>query len=490
MQIFNNAELAFLALLSHPRLAIKSLKLCANNAELFPKVIWPHLHLMWDAYLDTLAQNKEKKFSIGKDIVAANLLEAVQSDQYITEEQFEKSDALLKRYLAGEVPTEEEGVAAVQKIAQLDTGRKIMASISHNEDLMSLVAVVNKAKQNIDSLADTSTTRNQIVYTPFKEISKIAVYQKRIPTGINWLDEITSGGGREGELWLILGGSGQGKTSLTVQYACSQALMGNATLWATYEQSIEGDIAERIIANVTDESLDRIRDRGFDNLDEDIQRKFWASVAGADDKLIVMDMTKLTYNPDFDPKDNGGMYSIWQQYKKLKEEGKHVKTIIVDWVGAMMSVISTTSGKAVDTAFGFQIAAQSEIDIARKMVKEEGIMIIFFHQTDTKSKHARTIYIPDRTCALNMRTMANFMDICITLSNRDPHNVLYMSAVKSRKGNTISRTVQLIGDKCKFINAPFWAPNNDGNFYNQKEDTLSGAPPQEEEVTPFSREVE
>ena len=489
MQIFNNAELAFLALLSYPKLAVKSLKLCANNAELFPRPIWPHLALMWDAYLSTLASNKEKKFDVGKDIIAANLLEAVQSDQYMTDEQLEKADALLQRYLSGDIPTEEEGITAVQKIAQLDANRKIMASISKNADLLNLEAVVNKAKQNVDSLADTSSTRNQVVYSPFKEIAKLAVYQKRIPCGINWLDEITSGGGREAELWLILGGSGQGKTSLTVQYACAQALMGNAVIWATYEQGLEGDLAERIIANVTDESLDRIRDKGFENLDEDIQRKFWASVAGADDKLIAMDMTKLTYNPDFDPRDNGGMYSIWQQYKKLKAEGKHVKTIIVDWVGAMMSVISTTTGRPIDNAFSFQVAAQAEIDIARKMVKEEGIMIIFFHQTDTKSQHARPIYIPDKTCALNMKTMANFCDICITLSNRDPHNILYISAVKSRKGNTISRTVQLIGDKCKFVNAPGWAPNTDGNFYNQKEDMLSGSA-EENEVSGFSREVE
>ena len=184
------------------------------------------------------------------------------------------------------------------------------------------------------------------------------------------------------------------------------------------------------------------------------------------------------------------MYSVWQQYKKLKAEGKQVKTIIIDWLGAMMSVIGTTTGRAMDTAFGFQIAAQAEIDIARRMVKEEGIMIIIFHQTDTKSQHARPIYIPDRTCALNMKTLANFADICITISNRDPHNILYMSAVKSRKGATISRTVRLVGDKCKFVNAPGWYPNTDGNFYNPAEVALAPEPQQENEVTPFSREIE
>lgn len=119
-------------------------------------------------------------------------------------------------------------------------------------------------------------------------------------------------------------------------------------------------------------------------------------------------------------------------------------------------------------------------------------MVIFLHQTDTKSQHARPTYIPDKTCALNMKTMANFMDLVITLSNRDNHNVLWMSAVKSRKGNPISRTVRLIGDKCKFVNAPGWLPNTDGNFYNPKEDGLIGsdAAPAENEPSPFSREIE
>lgn len=490
MQTFNNAEMAFLSLLCYPKLAIKSLKLCANNANLFPSAVWPHLSLLWDSYLKLLTTNKGKGLELGKDIVIANLTEAVLSDRNMPNELIEKCDTLLQRYKDGDAPTEEEGLVFIKKVAQLDTGRKLMASISSNADFQALEAVINKSKADLETLDLAKDNVTQIVYEPLKDIERIAITQRRIPTGINWLDEITSGGGREGEIWIVLGGSGQGKTSLTVQYACAQALMGRYTLWASYEQGIEGDIAERIIANVTDESLDRIRDRGFNNLDEDIQRKFWASVAGADDKLVMLDATKLQYDPNLDPKDNGGMYSVWQQYKKLKAEGKQVKTIIIDWLGAMMSVIGTTTGRAMDTAFGFQIAAQAEIDIARRMVKEEGIMIIIFHQTDTKSQHARPIYIPDRTCALNMKTLANFADICITISNRDPHNILYMSAVKSRKGATISRTVRLVGDKCKFVNAPGWYPNTDGNFYNPAEVELTPQLINEDEVTPFSREIE
>lgn len=838
MQILNNAELAFLSLLTYPRLTVKSLKLCASNAVLFPKGLWPHLSIMWESYLALLAKNRQENKKPSKDAIAASLLEAVQSDQNIPEEIEMRCEQLLQRFITGDVPPEDEGIVFVQKVAQMDANRKIMASISKNADFQALESVINKAKQDVDSLTKAaSTTKNQVVWSPLRDIEQLATVQKRIPTGINFLDEITSGGGREGELWVILGGSGQGKclhpdtpvlmydgrikkakevtvgdqlmgpdstprnvlalgngrstmykiipikgdpyivnkhhiltlvnstardiiwkgqryhkgdlidiavedylqlsnkrkkalkgvrtgvdfppipdpvydpyfvgvylgdgtrnkaqltlsddaviqycknycesigcrvtitpykdeacsdvsiaskskddrigfrprflpyvinekgnkyihpsykygsqqvrrailaglldtdgylnsgfyeictkfdelaedivflarslgfatrdlycrktccntgasgmyhriyisgdfidiptirkghepfkrrlnkdvlhtgisieqlpegdycgfvidgdhrfllgdftithnTSLTVQYACEQALMGQSVLWVTLEQSAAGDIAERIIANVTNESLDRIRDRGFSNLDEDIQRKFWASVAGADDKLIMLDFTQLTFNPDMDPKDNGGMYSVWQQFKKLKAEGKQIKTVIIDWLGAMMSVIGTTTGKSIDTAFGFQIAAQAEIDIARQMCKEEGILIILFHQTDTKSQHARPTFIPDRTCALNMRTLANFADICITLSNRDAHNILYMSAVKSRKGNTISKPVRLIGDKCKFVNAPGWLPNTDGNFYNPAEVTLNVEDVQSNEPSQFSREIE
>lgn len=487
MQTFNNAEMAFLSLLAYPKLSIKALKLCANNANLFPQAIWPHLSIMWQSYLNTLTQNRDKGFNLGKDLVIATLTDAVISDRNMPSELLEKCDRLLQRYKDNDVPTEEEGVIFIKKVAQLDTGRKLMASISSNADFQALEAVINKSKADMESLDSGGAASDQVIYSPLRDIESIAVAQRRVPTGINWLDEITSGGGREGEMWLVLGPSGGGKSMWTVQYACGQALMGNSVFWATAEQSLTGDLAERIISNVTDESLDRIRDKGFNSLDEDIQRKFWASVAGADEKLIVMDLTKYVPNMALDPKDYGGVYSVWQEVKKQKAKGQVIKTVIIDWLGAMLNNVSANTGRQLENAFQFM--AQNEIDVARQMAKEEKLLVIILHQTDTRSQHAKPVYIPDKTCALNMHSMANFFDICITLSNRDPHNILWISAVKSRRGNTISVTCKLIGDKCKFVPAPGWYPNTDGNFYNPAEVNLSPQP-QENEVTAFSREIE
>lgn len=487
MQILNNAELAFLSLLSYRKLTIKALKLYSGNAILFPKAIWPHLDVLFSAYLNTLAINKKNGTNASKDTIAADLLDAIQSNKFLIEEDKERSKQLLQRYVTGDVPSEEEGVAFLTKVAQLDAGRKLMASISQNADFAALENVISNAKQRVSELSDSQNDNEKVVYKPFKEIAELAQFSPRIPCGINWLDDITSGGGREGEIWLILGSTSGGKSMLTIQYACAQALMGNDTVFATYEQSLKGDLAERIISNVTGESLDIIRDKGFENLPDELQRKFWASVAGADDKLTVLDMTHRTAASEIDPRDNGGMYSVWQEVKKLKAEGRRIKTVLVDWVGAMLSVVAACTGRELEK--GFQFMAQAEIDIARKMVKEEKLLCIMFHQTDTKSQHAKPVYIPDKTCALNMKSMANYMDIVLTLSNRDPHNILWATAAKSRKGNNISRTIQLIGDRCRFVDAPGWQPNTDGNFYNPKDVALS-QPSEENEVSSFSREIE
>ena len=488
MQTLNNAELAFLSLLSYPKLAIKSLKLYSNNAVLFPKAYWPHLDIMWSAYMATLAANRDKGLAVGKDIIAANLSEAVQKDRNMPEEAVEKSDYILQRFLRGDVPNEEEGIVFIQKVAQLDAGRKLMASINQNADFQQLENVINSARQQVEDLSQTNDDSEKIVYKPFQEISELTPVTPRIPCGINWLDELTSGGGREEEVWLILGGTSNGKTSLTIQYSCAQALMGNSTVFATYEQSLRGDLAERIISNVTGESLDNIRDKGFDNLPEELQRRFWASVAGADSLLTVLDMTHKTQLNPLDPNDNGGMYSVWEEVKKIKASGQRVKTVLVDWVGAMLEIVAACTGKELEHAFQFM--AQKEIRIARQMAKQEKLLVILFHQTDPQSQHAKPTYAPDKTCALNMHTMANFMDICLTLGNRDPQNILWVNGAKVRKGNNLKMTVRLIGDHCKFVPAPGWFPNTDGNFYNPSEVVLQPEEAQHNEPSQFSREIE
>lgn len=837
MKVLNKQELTILAILAYPKIARAATEMLRSHINLFSSVQSPHVYLMWNEYLKLRKKHIGKKLS--KSIVKAELAERIQENEDMPPELIERCDYILEKFGRNEdIPSVEESNELLQTMVKGDVNRKLSRQISNDADIQEMMRTMNSASDVISELEIEAKDDNQFIFNPFQEMDKLAVHMTRLPTGINWMDEITSGGGRGGELWLFLGGSGGGKclapdtpvlmydgtvkqakdvqigdqlmgpdstprnvlqlgsgrttmykvipvkgepyvvnkdhiltvvvinkdkpfryggityrkgdlvdipvedfiklpkhtrasvvkgvrtgvefhndlqlpldpyfvglylgdgtrrnaqltlsdpvlidyvrdygsrmgwivtserykdedcwcirvsrksnrdqgvlpqvrsviitgdeekhihdaykrgsretrlqllaglldtdgymhhghyeistkydklasdilfvarslgyaaydnygqktccntgatgmyhritisgdfrdlpvrcernkigerkqiknvlhtgltverlsegaycgfvidgdhrfllgdftithnTATAVQYACAQALMGNTTVWATYEQSLEGDISERIISYVTDESLDKIRDVGFNNLPEDIQRKFWASVSGTNDKLVVLDMTRMKREQEADPQDYGGIYSIWKQVKRLKEEGKQVRTVLVDWVGAMMLRVAANTGK--DLTNGFRFYAQHEIDVARDMVKKENIQVIFFHQIDSKTAHMKPTYCPDMTCAKDMHDMSNYMDIVITLGRRDPNNVCWISSAKSRRGAPISRTIQLIGEKSRFVTAKGWIPNRDGNFYKPSDDYQPEGP---QSTAPagnaaFSREID
>lgn len=489
MRVLNKQELTLLAILAHPTVARSALSMTGEHINLFSKIQSPHVSMLWESYLKLRIKNKGKKIS--KAVLKSELADCITADKDLPPEMVERCDYILDKFGKDEdIPTVEESNQLLQTMVHGDLNRKLSRQISDDADIQEMMRTMNSAAGAISELDNEIAQDNQYLFNPFQEMDKLALHTTRLPTGINWMDEITSGGGRGGELWLFLGGSGGGKTCTAVQYSCAQALMGNTTVWATYEQSLEGDIAERIISYVTNESLDRIRDVGFNNLPEDIQRKFWASVAGADDKLVVLDMTKLKRTQEEDPQDYGGMWSIWKQVKKLKEEGKQVRTVLVDWIGAMMLRIAANSGK--DIANKYRFHTQYEIDVAREMVKKENVQVIFFHQLDSKTAAMRPTYCPNMNASKDMHDLCNYMDIVLVLGRRDVNNVCYISAAKSRKGAAITRTIQLIGDKSRFVAANGWLPNRDGNFYKPSADYQPDGPsgPPSDVNTAFSREID
>ena len=486
MQTLKRDELAFLSVVGYPSLTRKALRLYAGKTILFNKVYSPHLYVMWDAFMEILLKHREEKTNASRDIIAAGISEAMESAEDMPEEFKTKCDQMMQRLLIGEIPTETEGEELLKYLIQLDTNRRISNQVTMNAGIEELQRTLEFSKRALEDITPEKANNEKVLYNPLSEIESLAVKAERIPTGINWLDVASNGGGRAGELWLILGPSGGGKSMCAVQFSCAQALMGNNVLWATYEQSLEGDISERIISNITDTSLDIIRDKGFLNLPEAVQKSFWTAVAGVSDKLKVLDMTHMRLDPT-DPKDNGGMYTVWRYIKELKEQGTPVKTIIIDWVGAMMSLVGAVTGK--DLTKGYRFYTQAEIDIARKIVKEENVQIIFFHQTDSKSQNARPTFAPDKTAAKDMKDMSHYMDLVFTMGNRDKNNICWFTAAKSRKGQSIQQTIQLIGDKSRFQLVKGWMPNRDGNFYKPAEDENADDDELTTTVSEFTREI-
>ena len=82
-----------------------------------------------------------------------------------------------------------------------------------------------------------------------------------IPTGIKGLDAILSGGLPSGEIYVLQGGSGTGKTTVGLEFLMAGAAGGEKVLFITFAQT---EAALRKIAASHGWSLDGRRSQGAD----------------------------------------------------------------------------------------------------------------------------------------------------------------------------------------------------------------------------------
>ena len=175
---------------------------------------------MWTAYVQAIRRHKNDGGLTSRPIVAAEISEAVQGQLDMPQELKQRCDAVLQQYLAGNTPGLDDGTELLSYLVQLDTNRKLSAQISGNADLQQLQQTLEASRQLIADIEQDQDDDDQVLFQPLRDIERLSRPQPRIPTGINWLDTCSNGGGRAGETWLILGPSGGGKTTLTIQYAC------------------------------------------------------------------------------------------------------------------------------------------------------------------------------------------------------------------------------------------------------------------------------
>lgn len=85
------------------------------------------------------------------------------------------------------------------------------------------------------------------------------VRRRTVTTGIEKLDEITGGGLGRGELGLIIGGTGGGKSMMLVTFAAAAVKEGHTVLYYTLELA-DTQVARRFDSNITNVPLDALRD--------------------------------------------------------------------------------------------------------------------------------------------------------------------------------------------------------------------------------------
>jgi hypothetical protein len=143
--------------------------------------------------------------------------------------------------------------------------------------------------------------------------------------GIPWLDTMLAGGLADGEVFLFLGPTGGGKTTLSTQIAWSRAMQRSHTIYITYDEPLEGYINNRFYSLMTGVPRPDLEKRAIAEMPPDIQHRFQAWREAYGDFLHVYDGSGAKYG-------NGGIEDIIRAARCEIDQGRRPSLVIVDWV--------------------------------------------------------------------------------------------------------------------------------------------------------------
>ena len=145
------------------------------------------------------------------------------------------------------------------------------------------------------------------------------------PLGIPWLDTMLAGGLADGEVFLFLGPSGGGKTTLSTQIAWSRAMQRSHTIYITYDEPLEGYINNRFCSLMTGLSRPDLEKHAIADMSPEIQHKFQAWRGAYGSFLHVYDGSGAKHG-------KGGIEDVRQTIADEIDQGRRPSLVIVDWV--------------------------------------------------------------------------------------------------------------------------------------------------------------
>lgn len=258
-------------------------------------------------------------------------------------------------------------------------------------------------------------------------------------------------------------------TMCATDLACAQARLGHLTMWFTYEQPFDGDIAQRIVANFTGLQLSSIRNLDYQAFTDQQKMLLNASTAGIADNLVGVDFsTNAAFDPA-DPQDIGGVYSIQRRIKQAEQRtGRKVKFVILDWFGQIISRLAAYSN--IDLSTNYRHFSRTFLAQLRQMMQRMDVFILVFHQLSQKACDAKPTYVPNKTDFQDMKTLANNMQWCFTIGKRDQQNgVCWFNTDKARRCRPSLQLIQMDGQHARFKLTQDYIPDHRGHFINIKQ---------------------
>lgn len=290
------------------------------------------------------------------------------------------------------------------------------------QDMEKAIAAYNSAIGTI-----RTNPKDEIrVWNPLEDMEELLTEKPRTPTGVSIIDKLLAGGIALGEHTGILGPSGGGKSMIANMLQCNLAIRKYNTLLIQTEQTISGDITNRMYSYMTNLPLSTFIGKGMKDIDP-------AVIQRIRDLKPVWDRIRCVSTADKTAKTNRASNEVVEIIQKVMDTGFIPQFVIIDWLGKL--VLDFMRGSESDNA-GFYMKAEDLKATLNTFFRANNMSAFYLHQTDTEAQNREPGFKPGKNNADKYRAFANDLESCLVLGTAtkfdDGLQVAWMGAPKAR----------------------------------------------------------
>lgn len=464
----NRHDLTLLHILSSKKLFKRALKATKQGAELFPSRYQPHLHLLWSTAVEVAVQSKKDGnfLEFNKQDLVAKAIDKLSTLEML-EENLARFQEVCLQYVQEKKLDEAVGAEYLEQEVEASLCRQLSKAINTSKSFDAIKKLVQSGDELKQSLSED--TKITLFENPLLHVADYLHKKPKLAMGVKHFDKATNGGMAEGEIALVAGLTGGGKTQHTIECVGSQLLMNNNVAWFTYEQSFDQDLMQRMVSFITGYELDYIRGVEYADLPEEVRRKFSVVVDRVSMKLMACDFSSNVMLDKNDPDDDGSTYSIRKRFKIWEASGQLPDYVFVDWLGAAVKIIAAKRGIDIGQVTNFIAIANEFITDLVDISKKYKTRVIFFHQLDPNIKKSPPSRKPTSVELQFIKSASNWVNYAIVIGKRDENQRCWYICDKCRNGYPSEHVVELLGNYAKFKLLSGYAPGRNGQFINVEE---------------------
>jgi hypothetical protein len=271
---------------------------------------------------------------------------------------------------------------------------------------------------------------------PFDIDEETSFGSAREPLGTPVVDMIMSGGTFPSDVLGIIGPTGGGKTTLSLQIAGGCALRKEHVLYFTYETSPD-ELRPRLLSCVGRIERNRLEGKQMKDLDAETRQTVRKAIAACRQYVSVVDRSSEGWSP----------LEVDARIRRSMSEGKKPRLVVIDWIWIAVLRAAGSSDQRNKAERQF---LNDMLDAYKGMATKYKINFLIVQQLSTEQAKKSPGRKPQWFNSAEAGSFSWLLSYCFAIGTADNSGICWIVGSKARHAKRQDLLAQLCGDYNRF----------------------------------------